>query len=658
MAWYKIILALTVLAWTAATAQRAAAQESPPLTDDALAAAQKYVAEHGDRYMDHHKLSRGMKGYGLTVMAGTELTRFEVEIVSVVTNSRPCQDEIIAKLSGLGLEKSGVLAGMSGSPCYVIDPEDGKEKMIGAVAFGWSFPKEPLCGIQPITQMLAAGGIINPIDATSKPASTPSTTQADSEASPSTHATKEYLAMAMDITGKDFVKLMLGTRQGRAGLSSARPAGPAMVPLATPLMVSGGDIGEFSGVLKAMNMVAVQAGGVSTATATATSTSAGLQPGSAVAVSLVSGDADVSAVGTVTEVIGDRVLAFGHAFEGFGSIDFPMNPAYIHAIVSSMDESFKLGSALPAVGAVISDEQVGIVGVLGKQADVLPIAINVFWKAENRRQSYHYNVIRHDMLTPLALSFAIRSAQEGWKSLPDYCTVHHKGEIEFEGLGKIAIEDVAGSDDLMESTIQFARPIMALAENPFARPIKAKSVTMDFTIEPGSRTAQIMSIRLDGSVYKPGDTISGTVTLRPFRQADKTIPIRFELPATLPDGKYHINACNALDGLVHKKQMMPHLFEPRSTQELFQALSMIAACRSDQLCLYVPIAGGGMAIGQNELPHLPKSKAVILDEAHLSDASNYQDVLQTQLDSDFALTGQAQCEFTVQQTPNQTLLRN
>jgi hypothetical protein len=282
----------------------------------------------------------------------------------------------------------------------------------------------------------------------------------------------------------------------------------------------------------------------------------------------------------------------------------------------------------------------------------------VFWKAQNRHQTYHYNVIRHNMMTPLAILFAIKNSQEGWKDLPEYCTVHHKGEIEFDGLGKIAIEDVAGSDDVMEATIQLARPIMALVENPFGKPVKARSIKMDFTIEPDSRSAEIVAIRLDGSVYKPGDVVTATVTLRPFRQADQTMTISLRLPAALPDGKYRINACNAIAELMHKKQMMPHLFEPRNTQELFGALSMIAACRSDRLCLYVPIAGGGLAIGQNELPHLPRSKAVVLDEARLLDTHNYRDVLQTQTDSDFALSGQAQCEFTVEQTPNQTLLHN
>src|SRR5437588_1404619 len=54
---------------------------------------------------------------------------------------------VLARLSGLNLEKTGVIAGMSGSPVYI----DGK--LLGAVAYAWQFGKEPIAGITPFAQM-------------------------------------------------------------------------------------------------------------------------------------------------------------------------------------------------------------------------------------------------------------------------------------------------------------------------------------------------------------------------------------------------------------------------------------------------------------------------------------------------------------------------
>ena len=61
----------------------------------------------------------GMKGHGLTVFRGRDVERFEVEVVGVVRNATPGRSVIVVSLSGLGLEETGVVAGMSGSPVYL-----------------------------------------------------------------------------------------------------------------------------------------------------------------------------------------------------------------------------------------------------------------------------------------------------------------------------------------------------------------------------------------------------------------------------------------------------------------------------------------------------------------------------------------------------------
>ena len=94
----------------------------------------------------------GMKGKGRTVFAGNKVEEFDVEILGVLANTGPKRNAIIARLSGRNLEQTGVLQGMSGSPVYI----DGK--IIGAVAFSFSFAKEPIAGITPIGEMLAIAG--------------------------------------------------------------------------------------------------------------------------------------------------------------------------------------------------------------------------------------------------------------------------------------------------------------------------------------------------------------------------------------------------------------------------------------------------------------------------------------------------------------------
>ena len=91
----------------------------------------------------------GMKAVGRTVFAGSTIEEFDVEILGVLENVGPKQSLIIGRLSGGPLEKTGVMAGMSGSPVYI----DGR--LAGAVAFSFPFSTEPLAGIRPIEQMVA-----------------------------------------------------------------------------------------------------------------------------------------------------------------------------------------------------------------------------------------------------------------------------------------------------------------------------------------------------------------------------------------------------------------------------------------------------------------------------------------------------------------------
>ena len=63
----------------------------------------------------------GMIGVGRTVFAGSKLEDFKVEVLGVMRNViGPKRSLILARLEGGPLAKTGVIAGMSGSPVYVM----------------------------------------------------------------------------------------------------------------------------------------------------------------------------------------------------------------------------------------------------------------------------------------------------------------------------------------------------------------------------------------------------------------------------------------------------------------------------------------------------------------------------------------------------------
>src|SRR6516165_3638952 len=105
------------------------------------------AAPKAGSYWNVEEVRAGMKGQGRTVMRGTKVETFQAEVLGVLKNTSPGRDMVLCRLSGLDLEKTGVIAGMSGSPIYIDD------KLLGAVAYAWAFGKEPIAGVTPFGQM-------------------------------------------------------------------------------------------------------------------------------------------------------------------------------------------------------------------------------------------------------------------------------------------------------------------------------------------------------------------------------------------------------------------------------------------------------------------------------------------------------------------------
>src|SRR5450432_1492756 len=112
--------------------------------------AQQTSSSKGDSRLFPLEDSRpGMKGIARTVFAGTEPQEFGVEVLGVLPGfPGPHQSAIIARLSGNNVDRTGVFAGMSGSPVYI------EGRLVGAIAFSFPFSKEAIAGITPIKEMI------------------------------------------------------------------------------------------------------------------------------------------------------------------------------------------------------------------------------------------------------------------------------------------------------------------------------------------------------------------------------------------------------------------------------------------------------------------------------------------------------------------------
>src|SRR6266852_6346080 len=87
----------------------------------------------------------GMQGYAYTIFAGDQVEKFDLEVIGVMPNFvGPRQSIILVQLKGPKVERTRVVAGMSGSPVYL----DGK--LAGALSLKLGiFTKDPIAGVTP-----------------------------------------------------------------------------------------------------------------------------------------------------------------------------------------------------------------------------------------------------------------------------------------------------------------------------------------------------------------------------------------------------------------------------------------------------------------------------------------------------------------------------
>src|SRR5215467_13755380 len=111
------------------------------------------------------QVKEGMQGYAYTIFAGDQVEKFDLEVLGVIPNFLgPKQSIILVQLKGQKVERTGVVAGMSGSPVYL----DGK--LAGALSLKLGqFTKDPIAGVTPIADVVAGGSFSSSTAGTATP---------------------------------------------------------------------------------------------------------------------------------------------------------------------------------------------------------------------------------------------------------------------------------------------------------------------------------------------------------------------------------------------------------------------------------------------------------------------------------------------------------
>ncbi|MBI3821433.1 MAG: SpoIVB peptidase S55 [Planctomycetes bacterium] len=584
-----------------------------------------------ETYWNVDDIKPGMKGEGKTVMKGVKIDTFNAEVIGVLKNTSPGRDMILCRLSGLDLDKSGVIQGMSGSPIYV------QGKLLGAVAYAWAFGKEPIAGVTPFAQMVsfaAAHERREIAEEKKKPA-------------------RIGLSRPILIDGREFKDVTISDDHREPTPTAAD--GMWLMPLKTPVMTTGMSARSLAVLrdhFKDVGLVPMQGGGVASNIPTE-ERNINLAPGSALSLAMITGDFDMSGIGTVTHVEGKRVYGFGHPFMGLGSCDLPMMTGYTHTIYPRVSISFKIGSPLRIVGVINADTSTCIAGVLDRQPDMMPLTSTLLREPNSKPQTYNVKIARmRGMIGPLVQA-ALTNSVDMEGNFPDEMSAHIKARIEIEGHDPLIIDDwfagpmLVGDRAPQALYAPIGMLVQQLGNNSFDN-LRFKSIEVATEIQPGRRTAEIESCELASDTLSPGETLKATVTLRPYKGQKQRVNLEVALPADIAEGSYTALIGDDLNNARADLRDNPHLGMPQNIDRQFEMIRLQLAAKRTNLVMRVRLNGGaGVATGGKTLPNLPPSMVQILSSSKKTNTQTLYSALVTRAGTSYVIQGTDTLRFQV-----------
>ncbi|MBI4834083.1 MAG: hypothetical protein HY811_04590 [Planctomycetes bacterium] len=519
------------------------------------------------KIMKLSEIKIGMKGYGKTVFEGTKIEKFDIEVLGVMEDSiGPKLHMILIKCKHPITDKAGIIQGMSGSPIYIVEDaeKEPEGRLIGALAYGWggwAYGKEPIAGVTPIELM---------IEDMNRP--------------------PEKAGNTEPVYKEEKTAQGEGNTPSKAGY---------MRPLQTPLFISGMTANKIKLVEKYLapyNIVPVQTGSASAAVKEMVPMD--MEPGSAIGVNVVRGDAEWSGIGTVTYRDGDKFIAFGHQNELKGELAYPISNAYIYGIIPTIESAFKLGSPAKSLGVMTKDEKTGISGFVDgtKTVGMVPVKITVENAKTHNRHEFNYEIVKHRQVMGGVLPTLMSAATEA-EPIPESGMIEVITMIKLKGADPISIRRLTIDSPSGAGCGSVNNVFLPIWQNPY-KEIEVESVSFEVKVLSENKSGIIQKVWIDQEETIPGETVTINMLIRPYL---KPAVLR-QMPITIPKDMEPQTINIIISG---GNDLMPELPPPTNVHEMIHFMK--SYYDSDTIVASIPIKEIDFRVNGKTLPRLPNS---------------------------------------------------
>jgi SpoIVB peptidase S55 len=552
------------------------------------------------------ELKPGMVATGRTVFQGDQLEEFKAHILGVLHNSiGPRRDLILARLEGGPLANTGVIAGMSGSPVYI----DGR--LVGAVSYSLGeFAKEPLAGITPIEEMIADATLP---DGQRRAQVAPALLTLPVTQEGLRDSLRQAFSWARPFAESPADVSVIGTNTVNAGIATL------LRPISTPISFSGFDARTIDPLVSAfrdLGFMPVLAGAAqlgsqsSTASAPSGSSSAPLRPGDPIGVALMNGDLQVGATGTVTEVDGNRVYAFGHPFYGLGPTQFPMTRAHVITVLPSLSSSMKIASTGDVIGIVQQDRATTIAGTLGPGPSMIPISLTLN-SERGTRKNFSIGIVNDQLFTPLLAYVAILNTLTSYERQNGVGTYTLKGAARVKNHSDVAFEDLfTGDQPSTYAAASVVAPLNVLLRNAFEA-VQFEGLNLEIEASETPRSATLERVWIDGTKAKPGAPVNVRILLRTYRGEEVTQSLPVQIPANARGTVSIMVADAARLSQFEARELQVQPLQTTGVPQMIRVLN--SARKNNRLYVRLVTRDGGAVVKGEPLAALPSSVLAVME---------------------------------------------
>ncbi len=597
-----------------------------------------------DEFMPLSEVKIGMEGKGYTVFSGTDAEEFTYEVVSIEYNSTPGWHVVWAEGTSDNFKRTGVAGGMSGSPVYI------NGRLMGAISLGYFNQRERsnLFGVTPFELMVNV----------TKRGMEPNLLYAHTQ---QTELGSEFVQEGLNMLPTLLPKAHNGLFQNpieNANIASDFDLNTEefSLQLAIPVTIPRLDrqtMQLLKPFLARGNMVPVQAAGGGGPVKESP-----VEPGQIVGQEAMRGDVSSFGYGTITYIDKQKkeLLAYGHPAFGEGNVNLPLSGGYVHFILPSRTRSSKIASATQPIGTLVQDRVPAIAGLIEELPNshhFIPVTAKI-QTSDKKVHNLSYEAARDKTFTASYAAAGISGLVSSMEFSGNDHTVNVLAKITLEDHPELDNNEVVVNNIFSSSgspgfnvSRTILTPMLDLLVNPYAK-VKIESIDFDIKLEDRRKTAGILKSRLDKNVYRPGEEVEITYTIRPYLEQPETLIAKITIPKDTPDGIVLLRAMSSSAYQSWKRSRAPGSSRATNINQLVKLLN--DGEPNTNLILELSVPQPGLTVQGEEFPNLPLSVMAVMNTTLRSGENGFTfgTVVHTdKVETDYIIVGTASVPVAV-----------